>query len=234
MRNLFLALLVVPLISCSLFQLKDEAESKAPVDNVEGISQEGQVSVTTELVDVKLHSLDIATANPESEIAPSQQPQGLIEPTKSLTGPSPEVGLRYLRNGNIRFVKGHLRNDGQSKKDIQRVAKQEKPHSVVITVSNSSVPPEIIFDQKLGEIFVIRTLNLIYNPEFDASLHYAVEVLGVRNIVILGLKDGEQNATTLANKLTQNSLWLQNRLSNAEVVISVAYYDFNTGEVVFK
>jgi len=99
---------------------------------------------------------------------------------------APEVGLRYLRNGNIRFVKGYLRNDGASTKDIKRLVAGQHPHTIVVSCSDSRVPPEIIFDEKLGEIFVIRTAGETLDPTSLGSIEYALEHLGTKNIVVLG------------------------------------------------
>lgn len=103
-----------------------------------------------------------------------------------IQGIDPETSLRWLKNGNTRFTKGFLRKDGQSKKDIQRLVNLHRPHSVVLASSDGRVPPEIVFDQKLGEIFTIRTLGPSLSPEVVASIEYAMIHLGARNVVVLG------------------------------------------------
>ncbi|MBX3019783.1 MAG: hypothetical protein KF767_17990 [Bdellovibrionaceae bacterium] len=108
-----------------------------------------------------------------------------VAPEKQ-TGPTPEVSMRYLRNGNTRYLKRLLRKDGQGPKDIQRLKTGQKPHAIVISCSDSRVPPEIVFDQKLGELFVIRTAGQTLSPEVVASVEYAVEHLGPRLILVLG------------------------------------------------
>jgi carbonic anhydrase len=105
---------------------------------------------------------------------------------KKLDGVDPEVALRWLKNGNKRFVKGWLRNDGQSKADVERLSTGQKPHSIILACSDSRVPPEIVFDQKLGEVFVVRTAGEVLDPGSIASIEYAVEHLGTRNIVVMG------------------------------------------------
>ena len=102
------------------------------------------------------------------------------------TGTDPQVALKWLRNGNIRFQKQHLRADGQSKRDIKNLTQGQKPHSIVISCSDSRVPPEIVFDQKLGEIFVVRTAGQSLDQNAVGSIEYAVEHLGTRNILVLG------------------------------------------------
>lgn len=117
---------------------------------------------------------------------PLQDVKGAKVAAEKVTGPLPDVSLRYLRNGNIRFIKSYLRKDGQSSKDVKRLANGQGPHAIVISCSDSRVPPEIVFDQKLGEIFVIRTAGQTLSPEVVASVEYAVEHLGPRLIVMLG------------------------------------------------
>lgn len=105
---------------------------------------------------------------------------------KAVAGVTPEQSLTFLRNGNTRFRKGKLRKDGQTPKDIARLAKGQKPHAIVLSCSDSRVPPEIVFDQKLGEIFVVRTAGEVLDPTSIASIEYAVEHLGSRLILVMG------------------------------------------------
>lgn len=97
-----------------------------------------------------------------------------------------DQALKWLKNGNLRYTKNNLRKDGQSKTDRERLAKGQKPHSIVVACSDSRVPPEIVFDQKLGEIFVVRTAGEALDAAAIASIEYAVAHLGPKNIVVLG------------------------------------------------
>src|SRR3990167_319467 len=101
-------------------------------------------------------------------------------------GTAPDQAMTFLRNGNKRFLSGKLRKDGQAKKDIARLATGQKPHTIVLSCSDSRVPPEIIFDQKLGEIFVIRTAGEVLDPMAIASIEYALEHLGSNLILVMG------------------------------------------------
>lgn len=105
---------------------------------------------------------------------------------KSLEGVAPEQALKWLKNGNRRFTKGFFRNDGAAPKDVVRLSTGQKPHSIVLSCSDSRVPPEVVFDQKLGEIFVIRTAGEVLDYSAIASIEYAVEHLGSRNILVMG------------------------------------------------
>lgn len=105
---------------------------------------------------------------------------------KTHTGVAPEKALGWLKNGNIRYVKGRLRKDGQSQKDRLRVMKSQKPHTIVLSCSDSRVPPEIVFDEKLGELYTIRTAGEALDDNVVASIEYAIEHLGTRLVLVMG------------------------------------------------
>ena len=107
-------------------------------------------------------------------------------PAEHVEGIDPDKAMAWLQHGNTRFVKGKLRKDGQSHKDIARLSSGQHPHSILITCSDSRVPPEVVFDQKLGEVFVVRTAGEALDPTSVASVEYAVAHLGARNIVVMG------------------------------------------------
>lgn len=96
------------------------------------------------------------------------------------------TALRYLKNGNIRFTGQKLRNDGASFGDLKRLSSGQKPHAIVLSCSDSRVPPEVLFDQKLGEIFVVRTAGQALDSAAIASIEYAVSHLGSNLIVVMG------------------------------------------------
>lgn len=101
-------------------------------------------------------------------------------------GVSAEKSLSWLKNGNSRYTNHKLRRDGQSKDDITRLSSGQKPHAIVLSCSDSRVPPEILFDQKLGEIFVVRTAGEALGDNAIGSIEYAVEHLGSKLIVVMG------------------------------------------------
>ncbi len=96
------------------------------------------------------------------------------------------TALRWITNGNARFTKGAWRKDGAARKDIQRLSTSQHPHTIVVSCSDSRVPPEIVFDQKLGEIFTVRTAGQSLEHNSIGSIEYAVEHLGARLIVVMG------------------------------------------------
>lgn len=103
-----------------------------------------------------------------------------------VAGVEPTQAFKWMQNGNRRFVKGFLRADGQTMKDVQRLAKSQRPHTIVLSCSDSRVPPELVFDQKLGEIFTIRTAGEVADDNVIASIEYAIAHLGPRLLVVMG------------------------------------------------
>lgn len=101
-------------------------------------------------------------------------------------GVAADTALGWLKNGNKRFVTKALRNDGKSRKDRERLAKGQHPHAIILSCSDSRVPPETVFDQALGEIFTVRTAGEAVDSSVLASIEYAVEHLGPKLLVVMG------------------------------------------------
>jgi carbonic anhydrase len=90
-----------------------------------------------------------------------------------------------LMEGNMRFVQGLFQ--GRNLLDLRRtLAKGQQPEVAVLSCSDSRVPAEIIFDQSLGDLFVVRTAGLVLDPTSIGSLEYAVAHLHVPLLVIKG------------------------------------------------
>lgn len=118
--------------------------------------------------------------------APEAAPAGAHQHTREVGAVSAEKSLGWLKNGNRRYVKGFLRKDGQSASDRKRLVASQSPHAIILSCSDSRVPPEIVFDQKLGELFVIRTAGENIDPAALASIEYGVQHLGANLIVVMG------------------------------------------------
>ena len=124
---------------------------------------------------------------PETEkahgVAPAPTP-AKTETSQSVV--SAETSLKWLKHGNTRFVKHNFRADGRSEKDRERLVKGQHPHAIILSCSDSRVPPEIVFDQSLGEIFVIRVAGEALDSSVIASVEYAVEHLHSSLLVVMG------------------------------------------------
>lgn len=101
-------------------------------------------------------------------------------------GPDPDTALRELLAGNKRYVADKASRPHQSSARRTEVAKGQHPSAIILGCADSRVPPEVIFDAGLGDLFVVRVAGNIATDEALGSIEYAVEHLGARLIVVLG------------------------------------------------
>lgn len=103
-------------------------------------------------------------------------------------GLEPEKALRKLKEGNLRFTSGKVRKaqDGASGEDRRRLAKGQSPHTIIVSCSDSRVSPEFVFDQRLGDIFVVRSAGESLDSSVIASIEYAASHLGTQLILVMG------------------------------------------------
>ena len=94
--------------------------------------------------------------------------------------------LDKLKVGNERFVSGHPVHPDETLDRIRELKKGQNPFVVVISCSDSRLPPELIFDQGLGDVFSIRTAGNVIGDYELGSIEYAVEHLHCKLIVVLG------------------------------------------------
>jgi carbonic anhydrase len=99
---------------------------------------------------------------------------------------NPVAAWKALKEGNERFVAGEPQHPSQSIEDRARLAAGQKPTAVVFGCADSRVAAEIIFDQGLGDMFVVRTAGHVVDSAVLGSIEYAVTVLDVPLIVVLG------------------------------------------------
>jgi carbonic anhydrase len=103
--------------------------------------------------------------------------------------PKPEALLEQLLEGNKRFVEGNLLHPGRAPKDFTALAEGQAPLAVIVGCADSRVAPELIFDQGIGDLFVVRIAGNVVSgagPMVKGSIEYAVAELGVRLILVLG------------------------------------------------
>lgn len=94
--------------------------------------------------------------------------------------------LIKLKEGNERYVTGNAGHPRQTRDRRSEVAKGQKPFAVIVTCSDSRVPPEILFDQGLGDLFVIRTAGEVIDDAALGSIEYAVDHMDVALVLVLG------------------------------------------------
>jgi len=121
---------------------------------------------------------------------------------------SPTDAISKLKEGNKRYTSGNLEHPHQSTEDRAQLAansyenlgmtpaeaakrraelaKSQHPFAIVVGCSDSRVPPEIVFDQGLGDLFVLRVAGNVIDDHSLGSIEYAVDHLAVRLILVLG------------------------------------------------
>lgn len=98
----------------------------------------------------------------------------------------PDAALELLRQGNQRFATSTLQHPHQGAEARLRVSKAQQPFAVVLSCSDSRLPPEVIFDQGLGDLFVIRVAGNVVDPAGLGSIEYAVGHLGTPLVMVMG------------------------------------------------
>ena len=104
---------------------------------------------------------------------------------------SADEALKRLKEGNRRYVdglKGADRGNGRADAAVvpTELVEEQDPFAIILGCSDARVPVETIFDQGLGELFVIRIAGNIVSPEVIGSIEYAASLLGTRLVVVLG------------------------------------------------
>jgi carbonic anhydrase len=161
--------------------------------------------MTTKSLTLLLITASLLIASHFARAADPVHPDQLIVP--------PAEALSRLKEGNGRFTAGNMQhlhesaeershmaknsyeNAGtiplgmtaeQAAKRRAELAKSQHPFAIILSCSDSRVPPEIIFDEGLGDLFIVRVAGNVLNDEGLGSIEYGVDVLGARLIVVLG------------------------------------------------
>jgi carbonic anhydrase len=99
------------------------------------------------------------------------------------------TSLKALIAGNARFASGHAEHPERTPADFLPLAAGQKPIATIFSCADSRVPPEIVFDRGIGELFIVRVAGNYVSGAGAAvkgSLEYSVAVLGVPLIMVLG------------------------------------------------
>lgn len=106
--------------------------------------------------------------------------------SEETSGITADRALEKLMDGNARFVSGNVEHPNQSAERRAEVVSGQHPFAIIVSCSDSRVPPEIIFDQGIGDLFVIRTAGQVMDDAALGSIEYGAEHLGVPLVVVLG------------------------------------------------
>src|SRR5437762_719991 len=99
---------------------------------------------------------------------------------------APAEATAKLKEGNGRYTSGTLQHPGQTAERRTELANTQHPFATIVSCSDSRVPPEIVFDQGLGDLFIVRVAGNVINDEGLGSIEYSVDHLGTRLILVLG------------------------------------------------
>jgi carbonic anhydrase len=117
----------------------------------------------------------------------ASRPARAASPEK--TGRDPDAVLAELIAGNRRFASGQTESPRRRPEDFSALAAGQSPEAVIVSCADSRVPVEILFDQGVGDLFVVRVAGNVVNDAgvvVKGSIEYAVAELGVPLIVVLG------------------------------------------------
>ena len=118
--------------------------------------------------------------------APSFIVAGIVALGAQESLPSADAVLAELKAGNAHHVAKKYERPNQTAARQQALASNQSPHCAILTCADSRVPPELIFDKGLGDIFDVRVAGNIAGDDEVASLEYAAEHLHVPLIVVMG------------------------------------------------
>ena len=98
---------------------------------------------------------------------------------------SADEALSEMKSGNQRFLDGKPINTNY-KNQIEETKNDQHPHTLILSCLDSRIPPEIIFDQGIGNIFVARVAGNIEEPNILGSMEFATKVKGTKLIIVMG------------------------------------------------
>lgn len=101
---------------------------------------------------------------------------------------SADAALAKLKEGNVRFVNAKVSESKPTAARRAETAQSQHPFAIILGCADSRTAPEIVFDQNIGDLFVVRTAGNLVDDHGLGSIEYAVEHLGARLIVVLGHK----------------------------------------------
>jgi len=102
-------------------------------------------------------------------------------------GLGPDAALQKLIAGNKRFVQFRIKHRFLTISETRaKLVQGQKPYAIILSCSDSRVPPEIVFDETLGQLFVVRVAGNVVDPVVLGSIEYGVGHLGSSLIMVLG------------------------------------------------
>ncbi|MEI8344760.1 MAG: carbonic anhydrase [Candidatus Omnitrophota bacterium] len=121
-------------------------------------------------------------------------------------GISADKAQRLLVDGNARYVSQSFFHPNQTLERRTAVAQSQAPFAVIVSCSDSRVPPEVIFDRGVGDLFVVRVAGNVVDDVAIGSIEYAAEHLGAQLIMVLGHKRCGAVSATVKGQATAGHL----------------------------
>ena len=115
----------------------------------------------------------------------AQSPECAVFTPDRQKATSPDDAIARLKAGNERFTAGKSVNCDLMAQ-VKQTASNQSPHAAIVGCIDSRVPPELVFDQRIGDVFCARVAGNIINTDIIGSLEYSTKVSGAKAIVILG------------------------------------------------
>lgn len=140
---------------------------------------------------------------------------------------TPDAAIQRLKQGNERFIQDKLTHPDRSKDRREATADRQSPFAVIMGCADSRIPPEIVFDQGIGDLFVVRVAGNVVGPLELDSILFSVHVNGSSVILVLGHQNCGAVTAVLQKKaedipavasLIENSLRGQSNLSLEEAI----------------
>jgi carbonic anhydrase len=115
----------------------------------------------------------------------AQSPECAVFTPDRQKSTAPDDAIARLKAGNERFAAGKSVNCDLMAQ-VKQTASNQSPHAAIVGCIDSRVPPELVFDQRIGDVFCARVAGNIINTDIIGSLEYSTKVSGAKAIVILG------------------------------------------------
>ncbi|MDJ0727633.1 MAG: carbonic anhydrase [Prochloraceae cyanobacterium] len=131
-------------------------------------------------------SYSLVTVGAKKTTALETEDRIVVSQNNQYADMSPQEAIDELVRGNQRFIRQKSRNPNQDRFRLRQVSASQSPFACILTCSDSRVPPEILFDRGLGDLFVVRDAGNIATPGEIGSLEYGALVLGAKAVVIMG------------------------------------------------
>lgn len=126
----------------------------------------------------------VVSANCAAGRAAGEEPAG-----KPSAPVGPDEALHKLLEGNRRFIRGETTEPRRKPEDFAKLQEGQAPMAVIVGCADSRVPPELLFDQGVGDLFVVRVAGNVVSgagATVKGSIEYAVAELGVSLVMVLG------------------------------------------------